>query len=93
MIFNVLFTNINIYRRKYYVSQNNLFKCTPKYKLNIYNRGGQEQNLRVCRNLNMPGVLVETGFITNKQEAIRCSDPASQQKVAEAIAETIAANI
>ncbi|WP_297424168.1 N-acetylmuramoyl-L-alanine amidase [Clostridium sp.] len=62
-------------------------------KLNLYNRGGQEQNLFVCRNTNMPAVLVEVGFITNKDEAIRCADPASQQKVAEAIAEVIAANI
>jgi len=62
-------------------------------KLGLNNRGGQEQNLFVCRNANMPAVLVETGFITNKEEAIRCSDSASQQKVAEAIAEVIAANI
>lgn len=62
-------------------------------KLNLYNRGGQSQNLYVCRNTNIPAVLVEVGFITNKEEAIRCADPASQQKVAEAIAETIAANI
>lgn len=62
-------------------------------KLNLYNRGGQEQNLFVCRNTNMPAVLVEVGFITNQDEAIRCSDPASQQKVAEAIAEVIAQNI
>jgi len=62
-------------------------------KLNLNNRGGQEQNLFVCRNTNMPAILGETGFITNKEEAIRCSDPASQQKVAEAIAEVIAANI
>lgn len=62
-------------------------------KLDLYNRGGQSQNLFVCRNANMPAVLVETGFITNKEEAIRCSDSASQQKVAEAIAEVISANI
>ncbi|EKQ50501.1 MULTISPECIES: N-acetylmuramoyl-L-alanine amidase [unclassified Clostridium] len=62
-------------------------------KLNLNNRGGQSQNLFVCRNANMPAVLVEVGFITNKDEAIRCSDPASQQKVAQAIAEVIAANI
>lgn len=62
-------------------------------KLGLYNRGGQSQNLFVCRNTNIPAVLVETGFITNKEEAIRCADSASQQKVAEAIAEVIAANI
>ncbi len=62
-------------------------------KLNLNNRGGQDQNLFVCRNANMPAVLVEVGFISNKEEAIRCSDPASQQKVAEAIAESIYENI
>ncbi len=62
-------------------------------KLNLYNRGGQEQNLFVCRNANMPAVLVEVGFITNADEAVRCASPASQQKVAEAIAEVIAQNI
>ena len=62
-------------------------------KLGLNNRGAQSQNLFVCRNTNMPAVLVEAGFITNKEEAIRCADPASQQKVAEAIAEVIAANI
>jgi len=62
-------------------------------KLNVYNRHDRDQELLVCRNVNMPAVLVETGFITNKEEAIRCADPASQQKVAEAIAEVIASNI
>ncbi|WP_459479376.1 N-acetylmuramoyl-L-alanine amidase [Clostridium saccharoperbutylacetonicum] len=62
-------------------------------KLNLNNRGGQEQNLFVCRNANMPAVLVEVGFITNKEEAIRCADSSSQQKVAEAIAEVIANNV
>ena len=42
--------------------------------------------------VNMPAVLVEVGFITNKEEAKRCADPVSQQKVAEAIAEVVAAN-
>ena len=62
-------------------------------KVNAYNRHDRDQSLLVCRNVNMPAVLVETGFITNKEDAIRCADPASQQKVAEAIAEVIAANI
>lgn len=61
-------------------------------KLDLVNRGGKEQNLYVCRNVNMPAVLIEVGFITNKEEAIRCADPESQQKVAEAIAEIVAAN-
>jgi N-acetylmuramoyl-L-alanine amidase len=62
-------------------------------KLNATNRHARDQDLSVCKNVNMPAVLVETGFISNKAEAIRCADPTSQQKVAEAIAEVIAANI
>ena len=61
-------------------------------KLNLVNRGGKDQNLYVCRNVTMPSVLVETGFITNREEAKRCADPVSQQKVAEAIAEVVASN-
>ena len=61
-------------------------------KLNLTNRGGKSQDLYVCRNTNMPAVLVEVGFITNAEEAARCADPASQQKVAEAIAEVVAQN-
>lgn len=37
----------------------------------------------------MPSVIVEAGFITNEEEAKRCSDPVSQQKLAENIAESI----
>lgn len=62
-------------------------------KLGAINRGSKDQNLFVCRNTSMPAVLVEVGFITNREEAIRCADPSSQQKVAEAIAEVISANI
>lgn len=58
--------------------------------LNLTNRGGKSQNLYVCRNTNMPAVLVEVGFITNEEEAKRCADESSQQKVAESIAEIVA---
>ena len=58
--------------------------------LNLTNRGGKSQNLYVCRNTNMPAVLVEVGFITNEEEAMRCADESSQQKVAESIAEVVA---
>lgn len=57
--------------------------------LNITNRGAKSQNLYVCRNTNMPAVLVEVGFITNPEEAKRCADSSSQQKVAESIAQVI----
>ena len=41
----------------------------------------------------MPAVLVETGFLSNEEEAERCADSESQQLGAEAIAEVIAQNI
>ena len=60
--------------------------------LNLNNRGAKDNNLFVCRNTNMPSVLIEVGFITNAEEAVRCADPSSQQKVAESIADVIAEN-
>lgn len=68
-------------------------------KIGAINRGAKSDassdvgTLFILRNANMPAVLVEVGFITNKEEAIRCADPTSQQKVAEAIAESIYKNI
>lgn len=68
-------------------------------KLNARNRGAKSDsdtgvgNLFVLRNTNMPAVLVETGFLTNEEEAARCADSTSQQIVADAIAEVIVNNI
>lgn len=59
--------------------------------LNLNNRGAKDSSLFI-RSTNMPSVLVEVGFITNEEEAERCSDPKSQQKVAEAIANAIEDN-
>ena len=54
-------------------------------KIRAINRGAKSDGsadvgtLFILRNANMPAVLVEVGFITNKEEAIRCADPASQK--------------
>lgn len=40
---------------------------------------------KVLRETQMPAVLVECGYISNKREAARCADPAHRQKVADAI--------
>ncbi|GAA0076920.1 hypothetical protein UT300005_12980 [Clostridium sp. CTA-5] len=58
-------------------------------KTGAYNRGGKDGNLFVCRNTNMPSVLVEAGFITNPQEAQKCTDSNYQNKTADGIAEAI----
>lgn len=68
-------------------------------KINANNRGAKSDknsaagSLFVLRNTNMPAVLVETGFLSNYEEAKRCADSESQQLVAEAIAEIISQNI
>ncbi len=40
---------------------------------------------KVLRETQMPAVLVECGYISNKREALRCADPAHRQKLADAI--------
>jgi len=61
-------------------------------KLNLKNRGSKDSDYMVCMDTKMPAVLVEVGFITNKEEAERCSNSSNQQKVAEAIAEVVSKN-
>ncbi|NFT06123.1 cell wall hydrolase [Clostridium botulinum] len=58
-------------------------------KTGAINRGPKDGNLNVCRNTNMPAILIECGFITNANEAARCADSNNQTIVAKAIAEAI----
>jgi N-acetylmuramoyl-L-alanine amidase len=60
--------------------------------LNLNNRGAKDGMLFI-RNTNMPSIIVEAGFITNEEDAKRCADPNSQQKLAETIANAIKSNI
>jgi N-acetylmuramoyl-L-alanine amidase len=53
-------------------------------------RGNREAPLSVFRDLQMPGVLIEVGFLTNTNEALLLADDAYQQKIAEGIAAGIA---
>lgn len=46
---------------------------------------------KVLRETQMPAVLVECGYISNKREALRCADPAHRQKLADAIVSGILA--
>lgn len=61
-------------------------------RLNLKNRGAKDSALKVCMNTKMPAVLVEVGFITNKEEAAICANSSNQQNVAKAIAEVISKN-
>ncbi len=49
------------------------------------NRGLKEELWFVVRNARMPSVLVEVGFVSNKEEAALLSDPAYLKKLSEGI--------
>jgi N-acetylmuramoyl-L-alanine amidase len=48
-------------------------------------RGIFYAGFKVLRETQMPAVLVECGYLSNKREALRCADPAHRQKLADAI--------
>jgi len=54
-------------------------------------RGIFHGNYKVLRETQMPAVLVECGYISNKREAARCATPAHRQKLADAIVNGILA--
>jgi len=49
------------------------------------NRGVKAANFHVIKNTSMPAILVETGFISNPVEEVHLTDPAMQDKMAQAI--------
>jgi hypothetical protein len=53
------------------------------------NRGIRRRGYYVLRRTQIPGVLVECGFLTNPMEGRYASDPAYRQRLAEAIARGI----
>ncbi|MBU5592512.1 N-acetylmuramoyl-L-alanine amidase [Clostridium sp. MSJ-4] len=58
-------------------------------ELGYTNRKAHDHGLAVTRNIDVPSVLLELGFITNKNEAIRCADSTEQHKKAKKIADII----
>lgn len=61
-------------------------------KFNLNNRGSKDIQVFI-KSTNVWSIVVETGFITNEEDAQRCADQISQQKLAETIVEAIKANI
>lgn len=57
--------------------------------LGLANRGVTDRNLYVTRYTNMPSVLVEVGFISNKDEANKISKGSFQQQVAQKIVDAV----
>jgi N-acetylmuramoyl-L-alanine amidase len=54
-------------------------------------RGIFHGNYKVLRETQMPAVLVECGYLSNKREAARCATPEHRHKLAEAIVNGILA--
>ena len=48
-------------------------------------RGEKLEHLGVLRPLPMPGILVESGFLSNDEEARRCASPQYQERIARAL--------
>jgi N-acetylmuramoyl-L-alanine amidase len=48
-------------------------------------RGVFYGDFKVLRETEMPAVLVECGYLSNKREALRCADPEHRQRLADAI--------
>jgi len=52
-------------------------------------RGVRSARFYVIRHTTMPGILLETGFVTNPQEAANLSNPAYQERLAQATAQGV----
>lgn len=57
--------------------------------LKTFDRGKKIGHLGVLRGLNCPGVLVESAFLSNDEEARQIETPAYRQQIADALADGI----
>ncbi len=55
----------------------------------LRDRGVRQARFYVLRNTSMPAVLVETGFVTGREDAERFQSTAAREQIADAIAEGI----
>ncbi len=53
--------------------------------INLKDRGLRKARFYVLRKNSMPAIVVETGYITGKEDSNRLKNPESQHKIAEAI--------
>jgi len=59
--------------------------------LGVPDRGLKRARFRVLRDLDVPGILVEAGYLTHPEEARELADPDRREEIARAIADGIAA--
>jgi len=58
----------------------------------LHKKRVEQANFAVLRSADVPSILVETGFITNPQEAARLRDPTFQRRLAEKLSDGIVAH-
>jgi N-acetylmuramoyl-L-alanine amidase len=56
----------------------------------LYDRGIKRARFVVIRNINIPGVLIEAGFLSNSSDSRKIATTAFQQQIARSIAQAIA---
>jgi N-acetylmuramoyl-L-alanine amidase len=76
-------------------AQNKILAERLQYALKEFPLGNKRQpkedvRILLLKDTNMPGVLIETGYLTNQQEAALLADPNYQQKLVEHIAKALA---
>lgn len=74
----------------YYYDQSDKALATALHKeivkaMGLKDRGVRYGNFHVIRETKMPGALLEVGFMSNKTDESKLFDPATQDRVAEAI--------
>lgn len=57
--------------------------------LGTTNRGVKVGDFRVLKNSSMPAILIECGFITNKEDALKISKEVYQNKIVKAIGDAV----
>jgi N-acetylmuramoyl-L-alanine amidase len=58
-------------------------------KLGVSDRGIKRARFIVLRDINIPGVLIEGGFLSNAQDQVRIATPVYRQILAQAIAQGV----
>lgn len=84
--------DVNGLETYYYSSGLNLARAIHSSVLrntNMRDRGVRQANFYVIKNTSMPAVLVETGFVTGREDAARFNNPTARNQIADAIADGI----
>ena len=82
---NMLGNNINLSKKLAENIQNSIVGFLKSKNVSVLNRGVKENWLRVLLRSEIPVVLIEVGFLTNKKEAQRLANASYKQMLAEGI--------